>query len=250
VYTRCTDCHTVHPVSAAILARSGGRFRCGKCNKTGNALEALFDEWPNAGDKPPEAGDLPVLGLSIDLDAAAESRLGPEAAEPTGEETEQPTGRARLLRLSWVSLAVVTLAVTAYLYAEFVDRPLPEHPMVRDALIGLGLKEPPRAEPYRALSYIHLVSRELRSHPSRPGMLQLSATIVNRAAQTQPYPELEVVLLDAGGQALDNHRFPPRDYLASGIPSGSGMTPQAYLPVVLNLPDPGKQAVGFEINFH
>jgi len=27
------------------------------------------------------------------------------------------------------------------------------------------------------------------------------------------------------------------------------MTPQAYLPLVLDLPDPGREAVGFELNF-
>ena len=43
MYTRCPGCHTVHPVNAALLASGGGRYRCGKCNKVNNALEALFD---------------------------------------------------------------------------------------------------------------------------------------------------------------------------------------------------------------
>ena len=66
MYTRCKGCHTVHPVNASLLARAGGKFRCGKCNKTGNALEALFDEWPEAGEKPPKTGPIPNLGLAID----------------------------------------------------------------------------------------------------------------------------------------------------------------------------------------
>ena len=67
MYTRCKGCHTVHPVNASLLARADGKFRCGKCKKTGNALEALFDEWPEAGEKPPETGPIPDLGLAIDL---------------------------------------------------------------------------------------------------------------------------------------------------------------------------------------
>jgi len=28
------------------------------------------------------------------------------------------------------------------------------------------------------------------------------------------------------------------------------MTPEAFLPLSLDLPDPGNEAVGFELNFH
>ena len=56
MFTRCPGCHTVHPVNAALLARGGGRYRCGKCNRAGNALDALFDDWPEAGEAPPAAG--------------------------------------------------------------------------------------------------------------------------------------------------------------------------------------------------
>ena len=75
---------TVHPVNAALLAQGSGRYRCGKCNKTSNALEHLFDDWPAAGDKPAGAGDLPVLGLNIDFTKAGRSRLEPAEAALTG----------------------------------------------------------------------------------------------------------------------------------------------------------------------
>ena len=89
----------------------------------------------------------------------------------------------------------------------------------------------------------------MRTHPSLPGILQLTATIVNRAPRVQPYPDLEVILLDASGQPINESRFAPSDYLAEGTAADSGMTPQAYLPLVLELPDPGNEAVGFELNF-
>ena len=99
------------------------------------------------------------------------------------------------------------------------------------------------------LERIHLVSRELRSHPTVPGQLRLSATIVNRAARAQPWPDLEITLLDAAGQQVARVRFSPADYLSSGSAVEAGMTPQAYLPLVLDLDDPGRQAVGFELEF-
>jgi len=250
VYTRCKACHTVHPVNASLLARGSGKFRCGKCNKTGDALESLFDEWPGAGEQPAAAGELPVLGISIDLEAAEQARKEPDEAALSGEpETGALTSSARLVRLSWITAAIGTLAVSVYLFAEFFEKPLLDQAALQPVLIQLGLREPPVKKPFRDLSQIHLVSRELTSHPARAGMLKLSATIVNRATETQAYPQLEVILLDAAGQPLSSRRFSPSDYLANESPGGSGMTPQAYVALVLDLPDPGAQAVGFELNF-
>jgi hypothetical protein len=101
----------------------------------------------------------------------------------------------------------------------------------------------------RDLDSIHLVNRELRSHPIIPGRLRLSATIVNRAQRSQPYPDIEVALLDSAGQVVLRERFTPSDYLAAGSAADGGMTPQAYLPLTLELADPGAQAVGFELQF-
>lgn len=264
MYTRCPGCHTVHPVNAALLAGGGGRYRCGKCNKVNNALESLFDEWPAAGTRPPTAGELPVLGLSLDLQAAARSRQTPgvapdQAAEAGDDATAKGGGGLRwLLRLGWVTAALALAVVIVFQVAKFQGEPLLDRAPVRSAMERLGLREPPAVEPYRDLGQIHLVSRELRSHPDRPGRLRLSATIVNRAPRAQPWPDLEVTLLDAAGEAVSRQRFAPADYLApgntGGYDSGSaarskGMAPQAYLPLVLDLEDPGMQAVGFELEF-
>ena len=97
---------------------------------------------------------------------------------------------------------------------------------------------------------IHLVSRRLSVDPDRPGVLRLQATIVNRASKSQPYPELEVILFDAVGERIADYSFAPRDYLATRQPEDADMAPHAYLPLSLELDDPGVQAVGFELNFH
>jgi hypothetical protein len=113
-----------------------------------------------------------------------------------------------------------------------------------------GMHEPLSGKVFRDLSQIQLVGRELTSHPVQADTLRLTATIVNRAPEIQPYPDLEVILMDAGGQVVSRLRLSPSDYLAEGSSKDSGMTPQAYLPLVLDLPDPGREAVGFELNFH
>lgn len=253
MFTRCKGCHTVHPVNARLLAQGNGQYRCGKCKKPGNALECLFDEWPAAGTRPPPTGAVPVLGLPLDLQDAEKTRLNPEEALLAGEADEESaqTGRpGRIwLRATWITLAIALAIITTFKLADFYEQPLLELPAVQTAIVRLGIKDAPAEQPFRDLQQIHLVSRELRTHPSRPGILQLTATIVNRAPRVQPYPDLEVILLDASGQPINETRFTPSDYLAEGTATDPGMTPQAYLPLVLELPDPGNEAVGFELNF-
>lgn len=253
MFTRCTGCHTTHPVNASLLARAGGKYRCGKCQKLGNALEALFDQWPDAGARPPEAGDIPVLGLPIDLANARKSRLSPEEAALTGDpdETTAASGRSGgwLMRTAWILLALALVAFTVVEIAKFKEIPLANLPLVEPAMLRLGLKEPPVAPVFRDLEQIQLASRELTSHPFKAGTLQLTATIVNRAPQSQPYPDLEVILLDSNGGKVSQMLFSPGDYLARGKASNSSMTPGAFLPLTLELPDPGNEAVGFELNF-
>lgn len=247
MYTRCPACHAVHAVNAGLLAAAAGRYRCAKCNKISNALDCLFDERPAAGERPPQPGDLPVLGLPIDLEAVAGSREGPDAAE-AGMRPEAPPGRRPgrlLLRATWISAAVVILGFSALRMAEFHGQPL----FKGVNLDGVGLLRRQNNETFRDLDQVYLVNRELRSHPSQAGRLLLSVTIVNRAGHSQPYPAIEVVLLDSGGRTLSTQRFEPPDYLGADGAAGPGMTPQAYVALTLDLDDPGEQAVGFELDF-
>ena len=139
MFTRCTACHTVHPVNAALLAQNGGRYRCGKCNQTNDALTSLFDEWPSAGDRPPSAGDMPVLGLAIDLEAAARARQEPNDAIAEAVGGKPAAGYSRAARYGWIGLIIATLIAVIFLSADYFDRPVP----MRDTLVRLGLLEPP-----------------------------------------------------------------------------------------------------------
>jgi len=244
MYTRCIACHTVHPLNAALLAQGAGKYRCGKCNKLNNALESLFDSWPDAGDAAPSAGKVPSLGISLDLEAAKQDAIF--VGQEPGEFPET-TRKRGIPRTAWIATAVVLSLVTALNFAHFFRQPLMATAQVQRGLVEVGLQDEPVVAEIPDLDMIELVSSEMRSHPSQQGALRLNATITNRAKVKQAYPSLEVILLDSLGQPLASRIFEPSDYLAQDADPGRGMAPDAYLPLVLNLADPGQQAVGFEL---
>jgi hypothetical protein len=196
---------------------------------------------------------MPVLGLSLDLAAADAQRAPADGANDPPEDVAsagRANRRTRLIRTAWITVALAILVVVAFRVAEFQGVSLPERIGAVTALLRPGPQTAPVDDSFRDLDRIHLVSRELTSRPGQPGRLRLSATIVNRAPRSQPYPDLEVLLLDAGGQVVASQRFAPGDYLAADRPANAKMAPHAYLPLALDLEDPGEQAVGFELRFH
>ena len=96
---------------------------------------------------------------------------------------------------------------------------------------------------------IQLVSRDMHTHPTRSGILVLSLTFVNLSQRHQEFPELEITLMDAANQPVAQRRLQPVDYLRPGADIQTGLAADVYLPVLLELGDPGDQAVGFEIRF-
>jgi hypothetical protein len=242
----------VHPVNAAILSRGAGKYRCGKCNKIGNALEALFDEWPQASQQGTPPGDIPELGFNLSLDPSDESPAPDEAALPTepelDEETDSTPGMPRQ-RLLWLIGTVGLAGIITLNLLRFFQQPLIEQERPQSTLVRLGLKQAPPEPEFRALDQIALLNRDLKTHPLRPGILVLTATIANLADLRQPYPDVVVTLLDIHNQQLANHLFKPGDYLSHSSELRSGMSPQSRLSFSLELPDPGVGATGFEMQF-
>ena len=241
----------MHPVNAAVLAQGGGKYRCAKCHKTGNALEALFDEWPQASQQATRPGELPELGLALSLGTARESETAvKKAALPGGqvfdEEPDSPPQKS-WQRAVWVGSALVLAVIITLNLLRFFQLSPVERSTMQSAMVSLGLRQAPPQQPFRAPEQIQLLSRELKAHPYRPGVLQLTATIVNRADRVQPYPDIEVTMLDIHSRQLARQLFKPGDYLTGSAGLRDGMAVEAYLTLTLELPDPGNDAVGYEL---
>lgn len=243
MYTRCQACHTVHPLNAELLARGGGKFRCSKCHKVSNALEALFDQWPEASQQGVQPGDLPELGIALSLDEAVP--LDDASADPV---SDRPA-KSIWMGVLWKVAAVVLTLTIGFNLARFFQLAVLEHPMLQPVLISLGITQAEVVAPGRNPDRIELLGRTMKPHPARPGVLLLTATIVNRSATRQSYPEVDVTLLDIRGRHLARKLFKPGDYLSSTAELRTGMAPQGHLTFSLEMLDPGAQAQGFELQF-
>jgi predicted Zn finger-like uncharacterized protein len=82
--------------------------------------------------------------------------------------------------------------------------------------------------------------------PDANGTLRVRASILNAAAQLQPYPLLRVTLADRFGKGIGARDFEPAEYL--GKPTARLLTPGERVDATLEILDPGKNAEGFEID--
>jgi len=244
MFTRCPHCKTVHPLTAALISHSRGLVQCGQCGRSFSALSAIFDHWPSGQAYGPAKGpntSPPVIGSE-----AKSSGIGQNSAAASNEADDVLHKPGRLAwGLATALLVLLTIANVAWTFRG----PLLENPRISTWMNQvLDLKPEPEGlliDPAR----IQLVSRDMHTHPTRSGILVLSLTFVNLAQRSQEFPEMEITLLDSTNQPVARRRFQPMDYLRTGTDTKAGLAADVYLPVLLELGDPGAQAVGFEIQF-
>jgi hypothetical protein len=82
--------------------------------------------------------------------------------------------------------------------------------------------------------------------PSANGTLRVRASILNTAAQLQPYPLLRVTLANRFGTKIGTRDFEPAEYM--GKPVARMLAPGERADATLDIVDPGKDAEGFEID--
>jgi len=242
MFTLCPKCKTVHPLTAQVLSHARGLVQCGQCGRPFSALSFLFDEFPSGKAHAPtidkNAGP-PIIGKT--------SKTSKKADDTEIEEADPGTHAPH--RLAWglvtALLVLVTIANLGWTFRE----PLKQTPAVNSWLEDNGWLEVEPEGMLKDSGQIQLISRDMHSHPTRSGILVLSLTFVNLAQRSQIFPTLEITLLDGSNQPIAQRRFQPTEYLRTGADTESGLAADVFLPVLLELGDPGEQAVGFEIQF-
>jgi predicted Zn finger-like uncharacterized protein len=255
VYTRCPQCGTTFRLTAAQLKARNGQVRCGRCQHVFQADQHLVERPPKtaksttrkrAPRKPPVTAPVPEPRAAIPETAVAAPEQEARATVPEPE----PLRPARVAKTSpyWLAgsivLVVVLLAQGVVFYGQLLGRELP---LLQPAIDGVC-----RALPCRRLAPIDmrrldLTETRVTPHPRYDRALRIRATIVNRAEHAQPYPLLEVSLIDNQGHLVARRAYPPRDYLKKPETIAAGLPPHVAVQVSLDITSPGPKASGYEV---
>jgi predicted Zn finger-like uncharacterized protein len=96
------------------------------------------------------------------------------------------------------------------------------------------------------LSVFQLRQWGVTGDPAAEGTLRVRASILNSAAQLEPYPLLRVTLANRFGSSIGTRDFEPSEYL--GKPTAKLLAPGERVDATMDILDPGKSAEGFEID--
>jgi len=220
------------------------------------------------------AGDAGLTELADDLEPSSsaaissftadeETRYQPE--RETRESRQQERDKSKFIqqelegsqtgrKLVWSLLIVLLLAIMVGQVMYFKRAELMKYPQVVPALEAmcsvLSQYQVPCDLPLpKNLEAISMEEREVRSHPNTPNALLISAKIVNRADFEQPYPLLELSFSDMNQKLIARRTFKPKEYLGKEVDTTKGMPIDVPVRVVLEIVDPGPDAVNFEFNY-
>lgn len=173
---------------------------------------------------------------------------------PEGEQA--PVGTAPLVpaaaghgasRLWGVALAFLALAAALQVVWVFRSDLAMAYPDLRPQFVawcqGLGCDMPlPRQS-----GQIGIEASELRPASQGQGLLKLSATLRNRAAFPQAYPDLELTLTDTEDKALARRVFTPKELLGAKADQADGFPANGDLPISLTLDTSAISAAGYRL---
>ncbi len=258
MYTQCPDCLTVFSLDAQMLALARGQVVCGHCQAHFDALASLNSQLPPEPFQQlptPRTGQAPVIELAV-------YRPRPEqpvaaAHGPTSEDFSQlkftpQFARAqppRERRWPWVTMILVLLLLLGVQLA-WADRDaLIADPTtggwLRSACATLNCQLPL----VRDVRQLRLLARDVQAHPSVNGALLIGATMRNDAAFDQPYPVVVITLSDVNGKRIAMRRLSPAEYLGDTAQLRRGLPAGASTALLLEVKDPGQQAVAFDFGF-
>ena len=239
MYTQCNHCNAIFRVTMKELTAAQGLLRCGECDN-------IFDAMKNLSQTLPEERRFVKLGTVAAV----------EVEEPVlikqASTTNKPPKRFPMLK-SWHSryfliIGLILLALLLLLQMLYISRHwLVQQPGTASITRQICKLMNCDISPPRDLRKIKLLSRNVYSHPNTPKVLTISASIQNDAAFPQPYPLIEISFLNKNNAVLALRRFQPEEYMHNF--TGKLMPVGSPDELILNISDPGDEAIRFQFRF-
>ncbi|TNF92284.1 MAG: DUF3426 domain-containing protein [Gammaproteobacteria bacterium] len=243
--TRCPSCETIFRLEMEQLNIASGMVQCGVCGRFFNANTNLYATDSNDTN---ESGQKPV---GFFRDSNREQSFGNGTMPRTLLESHEPVRppSSPWATFAWSVLIVLTLLLALSQLAWFNINQLAQHKDFRPWVDEVCTKIPCDLEQARYLDKLELLSRDVRSHPTRKNALLITATFINRAEVPQPFPQVELVLSGLTGETVAMRRFTPREYLKGNYHDKILMPPGVPGSMVMEVIDPGDKSVSYRFDF-
>lgn len=172
------------------------------------------------------------------------------------EELNSGSGRSPvsfIKNLVWVLVIVTLLVVLVAQFAYFKRAELAQNPTFKPYLekmceiigpyVSCDVPDP------IDLDSISILDKNVVSHPKSKNALLITATVENKAEFDQPYPVLILSFSDINQKIIARREFRPSEYLDNKIDPASLMAVGVPVRLMLEIVDPGVDAVNFEFTF-
>jgi hypothetical protein len=148
--------------------------------------------------------------------------------------------------IPWLAAAIITGALLLVQVVHQNREWLATHAPLGGSIRALYWRMGAPVAPPANLSAYQLRQWGVTGDPAGDGTLRVRASILNTAAQLEPYPLLRVTLANRFGGSIGTRDFEPSEYL--GKPTAKLLAPGERADATLDILDPGKSAEGFEID--
>jgi len=243
--TRCPTCETIFRFTEAQATAASGMVQCGVCHRFFNSMNNRYDsEQQDNGEEVKKPAYAPGAILSghhaggSQMPAMlAESYIHILPAAPWWSTLSWGLAiilalLAALIQMAWFNVGHLASQAELKPYVELACQRIP-----------CGLEKP------RDLKKIELLSRDVRSHPTRKGALLITATFINRADFEQPYPKISLALSNLTGETIAYRHFLPQEYLGADFDADSMMVKDVPATMIMEVRDPGNDTVSYRFDF-
>ena len=256
---QCPQCNTRFRVKAEQLLLADGLVRCSVCmsifsgiDEQTNASILLTDIDDNTKAEPPVQTELERP------DHSDEESLQGKPPEPdllaglstVNHDFEHHLPRRRPIQWFWLlanTLALLVLIAQLALWqkAALFASPIGDELRKLCPLHSLLCEDAPKQQ--QTASDIVSTKLVVRKHPSNSDALQIDTILLNRGADSAPFPKLELRFSDIKDNTIAQRTFQPSEYLAGELNQHSLLASQQPVHIALEIIHPGLDAVNYQL---
>lgn len=234
----CPHCH-----NAVDVGDGSAVMLCEYCGREFHPAATPAIAAPAADATPSGSAPRPRYRLQI----SAEERAAHLGRQPPGAgPVPAPAQHHPLATLAWVFGILVLVVALLTQYAYFMREELARHAPLRPWLEVLCSYAQCKIPLLRDPAQVRIAGRDIRRHPDADGALRVMLTLANEAPYIQAYPVIQLSFFDVRDRLLARRRFTPQEYLAVSVNPALGMPVRQPVQTVIDLVDPGPDAVNFE----